>query len=181
MIARVSRFRLATRWAAGVAGLLLSVLFATGCANYQLGTGASPSFRTLYVEPVANTTMLPQSQPLLSTRLRESIARDGRVQLANSAAGAEATLTVVLNVYRREVAAVREGDTGLARKFNVTLGAVCTLRDNRSGKFIFENRAVTAVREVFTDSGQLQSEYQTLPLLAEALSLKVAHAALDVW
>jgi hypothetical protein len=152
-----------------------------GCANYRLGTGATPSFRTLYVEPVANQTLLPQSQPLLSTRLRESFARDARVQLANSAGAADATLHIVINDYHREVAAVREGDTGLARKFNVTLGALCTLRDNRTGKAIFENRPISAVREVFTDSGQLQAEYQTLPLLADALAAKVVHTALDVW
>ena len=157
-------------------------LFAgAGCANYRLGTGTTPSFRTLYVEPVANKTLLPQSQPLVSTRLRESFARDARVQVTNSPGGADATLVVVINDYHREIAAVREGDTGLARKFNVTLGATCTLRDNRTGKLIFENRPVTAVREVFTDSGQLQSEYQTLPLLADALAAKVVHIALDVW
>ena len=125
--------------------------------------------------------MLPQSQPLVSTRLRETFARDARVAIVNSAGGADATLTVVINDYHRDIAAVREGDTGLARKFNVTLGALCTLRDNRTGRTIFENRPISAVREVFTDSGQLQSEYQTLPLLADALALKVAHAALDVW
>ena len=161
--------------------LMLVTLVASGCANYRLGTGNTPTFRTLYVEPVGNKTLLPQSQPLLSTRLRESFARDARVQLANSAGDADATLHIVINDYRREVAAVREGDTGLARKFNVTLGALCTLRDNRSGKAIFENRPITAVREVFTDSGQLQAEYQTLPLLADALAAKVVHNALDVW
>ena len=87
----------------------------------------------------------------------------------------------MINDYHREVAAVREGDTGLARKFNVTLGATCTLRDNRTGQALFENRSVSAVREVFTDSGQLQAEYQTLPLLADALATKVVHTALDVW
>ena len=103
------------------------------------------------------------------------------MQLANSAGGADATLHVVINDYHREVAAVREGDTGLARKFNVTLGALCTLRDNRTGKAIFENRPISAVREVFTDSGQLQADYQTLPLLSDALAAKVVHTALDVW
>lgn len=162
--------------------LPLSVaLLVGGCANYQLGTGASTGFRTVYIEPVANKTLLPQSQPLVSTRLRETFARDGRVQLTNTASGTDATLTVVLTEYRREVSAVREGDTGLARKFNVTLGALCTLRDNRTGRTVFENRPVTAVREVFTDSGQLQSEYQTLPLLAETLAQKVLHTTLDVW
>jgi hypothetical protein len=161
--------------------LASSLLAIAGCANYQLGTGSAPSFRTLYVEPVANRTLLPQSQPLLSTRLRESFARDARVQLANSPGNADATLVVVINDYHRDIAAVREDDTGLARKFNVTLGATCTLRDNRTGQIIFENRPITAVREVFTDSGQLQAEYQTLPLLADALAAKVVHTALDVW
>jgi hypothetical protein len=166
-----------------VVPLLLATCFliSAGCGHYQLGTGSTPSFRTLYVEPVANKTLLPQSQPLVSTRLRESFARDARVQVTPSADTADATLMVVINDYHRDIAAVREGDTGLARKFNVTLGATCTLRDNRTGKAMFENRPISAVREVFTDSGQLQAEYQILPLLAEALATKVVHAALDVW
>ena len=76
---------------------------------------------------------------------------------------------------------MREGDTGLARKLNVTLGVTCTLRDNRTGKAIWEKRLINATREIFTDSGQLQSEYQALPLLAEALSARVLSAALDAW
>ncbi len=153
----------------------------SSCANYQLGTGTPATFRTIYIEPVANKTLLPQSQPLLSTHLREAFARDGRTTLVNSASGADATLTVVVTDFHRDVAAVREGDTGLARKFNLTLGATCTLRDNRTAAPIFENRTVNAVREAFTDGGQLQSEYQSLPLLAEALAKKVVHTALDLW
>lgn len=160
---------------------LLSVLFAAGCANYQLGTGGTPSFRTLYVATVVNKTILPQSQAILSTHLRETFARDGRVSLAGSETGADAVLTITIVDYHRDVAAVREGDTGLARKFNLTLGVLCSLKDSRTGKFIFENRPISAVREAFTDGGQLQSEYQALPLLAESLATKVTHAALDVW
>jgi Lipopolysaccharide-assembly len=161
------------------AGLVLAL--ASGCSNYRLGTGAVPGFRTLHVEPVANQAALPQAQAIVSTQLREAFARDARVQLARSAAAADATLTVTIGGLHREIAAVREGDTGLARKFNVTLAATCTLRDTRSGRVIFENRPISAMREVFTDGGQLQSEYQTLPLLAEALAAKILHAALDVW
>lgn len=159
----------------------LGLLAAAGCAHYQLGTGEQPGFRTLHVEPVANKALVPQAQALVSTSLRAGFARDARVQLVNSAAGADATLTVVITGYRREVAAVREGDTGLARKFNVTLETACTLRNQRTGQAIFENRAVSAVREVFTDSGQLQAEYQTLPLLADALAARITHTTLDTW
>lgn len=161
--------------------MLAATIVAAGCSHYRLGTGSEPAFRSLHVEAVGNRTLLPQAQPLVSTRLRTAFARDGRVTLANAPEGADATLTIVLTEYRRDIAAVREGDTGLARKFNVTLGATCTLRDNRTGRPIFEQRVVSAVREVFTDSGQLQSEYQTLPLLADALAARVVHAALDTW
>lgn len=125
--------------------------------------------------------MLPQASALVSTQLREAFLRDGRVTLVNSPEAADATLSVVINDYHRDVAAVREDDTGLARKFNLVLGVRCTLRDNRGGQPIFADRVIAATREAFTDGGQLQAEYQTLPLLAESLSGKIAHAALDVW
>ena len=158
----------------------VALLTLSACSHYQLGTGGTPGFHTLYVAPVANKTALPQAREITSTRLRETIARDGRVALSNSAADADAVLTVTLVDFHREITAVREGDTGLARKFNLVLGADCTLRQ-RDGKVIWENRHVEIVREAFTDAGQLQSEYQTVPLLAEALAGKIAHAALDVW
>lgn len=152
----------------------------SGCSHYQLGTGAGPAFHTLYVEPVANKTTLPQARAIVTTQLREAFARDGRVSLANSPTEADAILTVVIVDYHRDIAAVRQGDTGLARKFDVTLGVDCTLRQ-RDGRLLFERRRIDAVREVFTDAGQLQSEYQTLPLLAGVLADKITHAALDVW
>jgi len=162
---------------------VLSGALGSGCANYRLGTGAEGqlTFRTLYLEPVENKTLLPQARALVSTQLREAFARDARVALVNSPESADATLAVTITAYRRDVLTVREGDTGLARKFNLTLATTATLRDRRADKNLFENRPVEVTRESFTDSGQLQSEYQTLPLLAEALAAKVTHAALDVW
>lgn len=159
----------------------LAVAFGVAaCSHYQLGPGGTLGFHTLYVEPVANRTMLPQAREIVSTRLREAFARDGRVTLANTPAEADATLTVTIVDFHRDVAAVREGDTGLARKFDLTLGADCTLR-RRDGTVLFANRRIDVQREAYTDSGQLQSEYQTVPLLADSLAAKVTHAALDVW
>ena len=164
-----------------LACLLLAVFFlATGCSHYHLGTDSKLSFRTLYLEPVENKSLLPQSRAIVTTQLRETFARDGRISLVNSPAEADATLKVVISDYHRDIATVREGDTGLARKFTLTLGTLCTLRE-RSGKILFENRPLAAQREAFTDSGQLQSEYQTLPLLADAVAAKIARAALDSW
>jgi hypothetical protein len=161
---------------------LLLVTFGAGaCSHYQLGTDHTPAFRTLYLEPVANRTHLAQSQPILARELRQAFIRDGRVRLVNSPSNADAILTVAITEYFREVAAAREDDTGLARKFNLTLGVTCSLQGNRPGANGWENRTVRTQREAFTDGGQLQSEYQALPLLAEALAKKVLHATLDAW
>jgi hypothetical protein len=163
--------------------LFACALLLAGCAHYHLGTGAPEklAFRTLYVAPVENRTLLPDARAALSTQLRETFLRDGRVALTPSPETADATLTVVINDYHRDAAAAREGDTGLARKFNLVLGAACTLRDNRAARTLFENRPISVSRESFTDGGQLQSEYQALPLLAESLADRISHAALDIW
>ena len=162
-----------------------------GCAHYQLGTTGKLAFSSLYIEPVTNKVVtLPQAQAPVGTQVRQAFAEDGRVELVDSPQEADATLSIVLTDYHREVAAVRENDTGLASKFVVTLGATCTLRDNRSGHLYFEKRVVTVQRGVYADNGvpagpatgnQLQSEYNTIPLLAGALSAKLAHVVLDVW
>jgi len=160
---------------------LVSLFALSGCANYHLGSGGKLTFQTLYVAPVVNESKLPQSVAVVSTGLREAFLNDSRVTLVNSADQADAILTVKLLKYSRTVTASQSNDTGQARKFDVTLEAEASLRDNRQNKFLFEKRKVEAVREVFTDSGQLQSEYNTVPLLAETLSKNVLNATLDVW
>ena len=172
--------------------LLISAFLVQGCEHYRLGAGPGPSFSTLYVEPSKNATKLAQTQATVSTMVREAFARDGRVQVAGSSSDADATLEVKLLTYHRDNSANREDDNGLARKFTLRLTASCSLRDNRSGKMLFDGRLIEVQREAFTDNGlgsvpfgtsndQLQSEYNTLPMLASLLADKVTHAVLEVW
>lgn len=169
-----------TGWRTALA-LGAGLLLLAGCAHYQLGTGTKLSFSTLYVAPVRNASGLPQAQAIVSTQVRQAFINDGRVALAASPAAADATLEVDLISYSRQAAVSLRTDTGLARTFNVTLNARCTLRDNRTGRVLFANRPLSVTKEVFTDSGQLQAEYQNVPLLAQTLAQDVMHAVLDVW
>jgi hypothetical protein len=172
--------------------ILVSAFLAQGCAHYKLGAGPAPSFATIFVEPSKNKTTIAQSQVLVTTMIREAFIKDGRVSVVDSSSDADATLEVTLVKYRRENAANREDDNGLARKFTLRLTASLTLRDNRTGQKLFDGRLVEVQREAFVDNGlgsvpfgtsndQLQSEYNSLPLLADQLSMKVTHAVLDVW
>lgn len=161
---------------------LAGLLFLSGCSNYRLGTGTELSFRTVYVAPVVNESNVPQAVAIVSTQLREAFLHDARVILVNTPEEADVTLSVTLVRYGRDAQTRQSTDTGLARKFDVTLSAEASLRDNRDNKMIFENRKVEAVRQVFTDDGQqLQAEYQNVPLLAETLAKNVLGATLDVW
>ncbi len=171
-------------------GLLALAALLAGCSHYQVGTEGRLGFSTLYVAPVVNKTVLPQATAAISTAIRDALEKDGRLSLATSGQAADVTLSIILVTYRRDVAAVREADTGLASKFAVTLAATCTLRDNRSNRAYFESRPLTVERDVYTDSGQpwsplagdqLQAEYNNVPLLAASLADRVAHTVLDVW
>ena len=164
-----------------VLGSLSAVLGFTGCTGYQLGTGSAPKFSTLFIAPVTSEPLIPQAQVLVTTQLREAFARDGRLTLVNSAEVADAVLEITLTGYGREVAVSRQTDTGLARRLDVTLRAKATLTDRRTQTVLFAQRPLVAQRGVFTDSGQVPAEYQTLPLLAELLAKEATHAVLDTW
>jgi hypothetical protein len=167
-----------------LAALLLvcvGLLAFAGCASYRLGAGARPGFTTLYIAPVKNTASVPQAAAIVSARLREAFLRDGRVALAASPEAADAVLTVSLGDYRRETLTTRVADTGLARKFGLTLTAGATLSDRRAGRELFTARPLRAERQAFTDSGQLLAEYDAVPLLADELAAAAVRAVLDTW
>lgn len=161
--------------------LVFAVIGLAGCAHYHLGTGTAPQFSRLYIAPITSETLIPQAQALITTQLREAFLKDGRVSLAESPEAADAVLRITLTGYQREVAVSRPDDTKLARRFDVTLRAKATLTIGTGQKNAFTDRPLVANRGVFNDSGQQQSEYQALPLLAEKLAQEALHATLDTW
>jgi hypothetical protein len=169
--------------------LLLAALPAltSSCSHYRLGVENRQAFSTLHVAVVESDALVPQARAIVTTQLREAFIKDGRVALVNSPEEADATLTVRLADYRRDVTVVRPDDTGLARRFDVTLRTRVTLTDNRTRTAVFADRELLARRGVFSDSrrpddgGLIQSEYQNIPLLAEVLANDIVRAVLDRW
>ncbi len=151
------------------------------CSHYRLGNTTAPTFTTLHIAVVESETPLPQARALISTQLRDAFLKDGRVRLVNSSAQADATLTVTLENYSRTVVVARPDDTGLARRFELTLQARATLTDQRTQVAQFTDRALSARSDALTDSGQQQAEYQALPLLAAQLAEITRQAVLDRW
>lgn len=159
---------------------LLGAFLLGACSHYQLGTGGKLAFKTLYIAPVQSETMLPQARALIGAQVREAFLRDGRVTLVSSAEEADAVLSLTLKGFGREASVAKATDAGLARKFNLTLKTACdlTLKD---GTALLKQRIVTVQREDYVDRGQLQAEYEMLPVIAEKLSVELTHAVLDTW
>ncbi len=169
---------------------LAAALGLSSCGHYQLGTQGKLTFTTLYVAPVENTSGLPQAITLVSTQLREKLLRDPRIQLSSDPSSAQAILTVKLTRTSQDATTHRAepDDTGLARKFDLTLQAEVTLHDTRTATDLFTKRPLSVTRQLFTTDGttgapsdQQAAQYQTLPLLAETLASRIASAVLDSW
>ncbi len=152
----------------------------TACSHYHLGAPGRPVAQSLFVVPATNASFAPQAAPLVTEAVRLALSRDGRISLASSPAAAEARLEIRLVSFERDVLAARRDDTALARKFAVKLTAEVTVVDSHD-KILVDRRTITATRDVFVDSGLQPAEYQTMPLLAEALAAEIAHTVLDTW
>ena len=151
------------------------------CGRYQLGTDTEVPFDKLHVSIIKSETLIPQAHALVTTQLREAFIKDGRVHLVDSPEEADAVRVVTLENSSRDVNVAQATDTGLARRYDVTLTARATLTDRRAGKNVFAARPLAARRGVFVDSGSVQAEYQTLPLLAERLAEDALRAVLERW
>lgn len=151
-----------------------------GCANYRLGTGAPLKFRTLFIAVVESDIILPQTRVLATAKVKEAFIRDTRVSVVDDESKADAILVVRLRSYDREAVVARADDAGLARKFTLRLQALCTLR-LRDGQTLLNEKPLRLQRDAYTDSGQLLSERETLPLLLDSLAKDAVRAALDTW
>ncbi len=165
------------------------LVFTGACSHYRLGTGVERDFESVFIAPVETNAAYPQAAAVLTTQIRETFIRDGRVRVVNTPDEADAVLTVKLSGLHRSKLTSLASDSGLARKMGLTLDATATLRDSKGEKTWFADRPVSVERELFTDNGsadlqplqQIQAEYALLPQLAEPFAKQLQGAVLDTW
>ena len=159
--------------------MVLSLVFLSGCTSYQAGDGSSAPFSTLQINPVVNQSQAPQANQVLNHDIREAFIRSGKVHL--DSAGADTQLNVTLTKYERQTIATNSQDTGLARKYELTLTASCDLINLTESSPYFSTREVTATVDIFLDAGQTQAETTAIPLLSKKLAEAIAKEVLQVW
>ena len=160
--------------------ILAFLLSLTGCVHYHLGRPADLSFQSLHIERVENRSSLPQAHALVTRNLIEAFLRDGSVLIA-SKHESDALLSVTLEEVTRRRSATQGNDTLRGRSFALTLRATATLTDARKGLPIFEAREFTVSEVTFADDGLQPAEYQSIPLLARGLALKIKDSVISPW
>ena len=154
-------------------------LFFQSCSHYQAGDGSSLPFSTLKLSPIINRSQAPQITQVLNHDLRQAFIQSGRVVIESD--GADAQLNVTLTRYDRENIATNSQDTGLARKYALTLQATCELTRSGSNSAYFSNRPVSVTLDIFLDSGQTRAETNAIPLLSKKLAEAIANEVLQTW
>ena len=171
--------------------LTLAGLTFVGCHTYRLGSPTQVSFDSLYIEPVQNSSFAAQAQQVLSTQVRKSIIRDGRVRLATNPNTAAARLEIELTDYQRNSSAYSHDDIDLARSYSLLLTAKVSLWDARQNGYLFKDRIVQASEQSYVgnpfDNSVISAnnfnaaEYNSIPLLTRSLAEKISHQVLSPW
>lgn len=171
--------------------LTLAALLLIGCQTYRLGSPTQIAFDSLYIEPVHNSSFAPQAQQVLSTQVRKSIIRDGRVSLASNPNQAAARLEIELTDYQRNSSAYTHDDIDLARSYSLSLIAKVSLWDCRQNGYLFKDRIVQASEQSYVgnpfDNSVISAnnfnaaEYNSIPLLTRSLAEKISHQVLSPW
>lgn len=158
---------------------VITLVFLLGCASYQAGDGSVVPFSSIKIDPVVNESLAPQINQVMNHDLREAFIHKSGLQVDTTSPDAQ--LSVTLTTYNRETIATNSQDTGLARKYELTLTASCYLIDLNESKPLFSAREVTATVDIFLDAGQTQAETNAIPILSKKLSEAIANEVLQVW
>lgn len=166
-------------------------LFLLGCQSYRLGSPTKIAFDSLFIQPAQNASFAPQAQQLLSTQIRKSIIRDGRVSLSNHPSQADARLEVELLDYQRNLSAYRRDDIDLARSYSLTLLAKISLWDARQKVYLFKDRTVQASQQSYVENPYQANaisaqnfnaaEYNSMPQLTHRLAVNISNEVLSPW
>ena len=143
-----------------------------GCVSYHPGIGANIPlpFDRVYVAPVKNKSFAPQSQALLTKSVRNKLANQPGIKLAESPDNAAILeITIIRVVY----------DDWKA--YDVDMFVSCSLVDGKTGKVYFKDHKVSASVECRDRENYQEAKYQAMPQLVQKLADKICEDICNVW
>lgn len=149
-----------------------------GC-GYRLGGRGQIPFSTIELSPIVNEADLPQAQAQLARDVADILNREPGLSVVIDRGAAE--LSIVISDYSRSITTKSARDSVLAGTQRVTMQLKCSLRDNRTGKYYFRNRIVTATTEVYMGTSPGLGETQSFPVISREAARRVRDLVSSVW
>ena len=169
--------------------LLFLCLPFLGCSNYSFGRRAQIPlpFSRIYVAPVKNESFAPQAQALLTKSVRNKLANQPGIKLAESPDNA-AILEITIIKYGQSSAGYeyvekKDGDKKHDgwKAYDVDMSVSCSLVDGKTGKVYFKDHKVSASVECRDRENYQEAKYQAMPQLVQKLADKICEDICNVW
>jgi hypothetical protein len=161
-----------------IAVILLPLI--SGCMHYSKESCTAFGFDRVYVDPAENDAFAPQAQAMLTEQLRMRLAIHPGLQLAQSPKNAAVVRVTIIGVERMS-ASVRDSDPSRAKSFDIAMSLLCSLIDEKTGRFYFKDYTLSDSVECLTYGDYREAEHQIMPQLTAKLASKIYEIVCNPW
>jgi hypothetical protein len=158
--------------------LLLMGIILGGC-RYKNGVGSAANVRSIYVEPVKNSSLCHRASGTLTAQLAQAIQRSTPLKLAGKDE-AHTHLQVEIIDFSQKNSAYDPKDTSITLSLTLCVIAECTLID-RDGHFLWERQSVEATMDLEKQDHFFALRDQAIPQLMERLAKKISVLLVNIW
>lgn len=166
-----------------VAGTLLAVLTASGCAGYRVGDVSGRNLQgvhSVYVPVARNNSLQPDIQVTVTNSIIRRFNTDGTLEV-NQSSNADSELDVTITDVQSSPLRSSQNDILITAQYQLTIRATATYVNRRLGRKIFENVEVTGMTSFFTQSNIQEGIRQALPLAANDLANNTVKLVTEGW
>ena len=151
-------------------------LLQTACSAYKLG-GPKPTFSSIEISPVRNSTTRPGMHLPLEQKLRESFLSDPRLKVGPGGAKLE---TEVFE-YSHNGLTTSSFDAYTYTSYNILIKVRCTLTTQDGQKILFKGREFSASATLQTQGDGASEERSIAPGIFTDIAAQVREAATTAW
>ena len=160
--------------------LLCAPLLLYGCMGYQLGGSRPADVKTVAMAPVVNDTGEPAIELQVTHAMRQRIQFDGRLQLVNDPANADAVIGITLTRYDLNPIAYDSELRSTPNIYRLRITGEAELRDTETGTVV--SSSSTYGEATFPFQADLtSSKRDALPAAAEEIAKFMLDDLIDRW
>jgi hypothetical protein len=155
------------------------VLVLGGCAHYRSGIGPTDIVRSIYIEPIKNSSLCPKASVTLTAQLAKAVQRSPSLKLTGKNE-ANTHLQVEIVDYSQRKSTYDPKDTSIVLSFDLHVVAECTLID-REGRFLLECQRIEASMDLEKCTHFHSLRDQAVPQLMGRLAREICALLVNIW